>query len=527
MKKIALAVFLAATLLFVSTVPAAFADDPGPVEVATQETEGNDETGRRVEIELDENRVIVGDIGTPEEFLLSEETVLPDASMKDSAAKGGIAVSSAWTTDGNGTGKNTFSPNDSIRWYGNVSNSTGSAQTAYFVWSVSSPCGASTLWSGNLTAKTGTWTWYLPGSVPSNACRGTYTYKLSVTFQGVTSSSSASYTVRGVTVSSAWTTDGSGNAKSSFNPGDAIGWYGNIVNEFGNDQTASFAWLLNSPCGSSTLWSGNLTTGAGTRTWMLPGTIPSNACVGTYTFTLQATFNGSTTSKAFSYTVNAANTACNAACQQMLNQSVKLNDGQTVQARNLPGTIPVKGLDDPYGKPGQWPFGQKGTYHTMADTPVKSDASTRYGDLYKAVIHQFGVDKNVRYTPSSGYTYCNTFAGDVARAMGHPFPKKSASDPATIGFPALYNWFTGGSSGWTKLDVSTASGMQKLIDHVNAGKMAVAVNKGHIAVIRPGQANGTKFSDLRIAQAGAKNNVNLSLSGGFGSSPTPLIYIHD
>jgi hypothetical protein len=207
----------------------------------------------------------------------------------------------------------------------------------------------------------------------------------------------------------------------------------------------------------------------------------------------------------------------------MLNQSVKLLNGQTVQARSMPGNVPVASLNNGYGKPGQWPF----DYSTMPKTPVKSDTSNRYGDLYLAVINQFGVNTNVRYTPASGYTFCNTFAGDVARAMGHAFPRKSSSDPATIGFPALYNWFTGGTSGWTKLDVSTASGLQKLIAHVNAGKMAVAVNNGHIAVIRSGQANVTKMGDLRIAQAGANNNVNISLSTGFGSSPTPLIYIHN
>ncbi|MFZ5856403.1 MAG: hypothetical protein ACOYZ6_06195 [Chloroflexota bacterium] len=513
MKKFVLTATLVITLFLVSAVPVSVsADGPGPIQVPTQQPDDTQEA-----MIGNENSAIVGEIGNPRQLQKPRNT--PKGLVKSA----GIPVSSAWTTDGNGIKKTVFNPGDSIRWYGTVTNSTGKSQTAYFVWSVTTPCGSSTLWSGNLTAQAGTWVWYLPGTVPSNACRGTYTYKLSVTFSGSTSSSSANYTVRGVSVSSAWTADGNGTTRTSFNPGDAIGWYANIVNDTPTSQTAYFSWLLNGPCGSTTLWSGDLTTSAGAATWYLPGTIPSDACLGTYTFTLEVTFNGSKTSKAVTYTVGAAS-ACNASCQQMLNQSVTLLSGKTVQARNMPGTEPVKALNNGYGKPGQWPF----DYKTMPKTPVKSDTSNRHGDLYLAVINQFGVNSNVRYTRTS-YTFCNTFAGDVARAMGHAFPQKSSSDPATIGFPALYNWFKDSSSksGWTKLDVSKPEGLQKLIAHVNAGKMAVAINSGHIAVIRPGQGNVTKLGDLRIAQAGAKNNVNISLSTGFGSTSTPLIFIHE
>jgi len=515
MKKSILIVTLVIALFFGSTGHITVsADGPGPIQVPYQQpgnTQGDVVT-------TNENIAILGQIGDPRQLQKPRNT------PKDLAASSSISVSSAWVTDESGNTKTVFNPGDNIRWYGTVVNSVGSSQTAYFVWSVSSPCGSSTLWSGNLTAQAGTWVWYLPGTVPSNACRGTYTYTLSVTFSGSTSSSSANYTVQGVSVSSAWTTDGNGTSKSSFNPGDSIGWYANIVNDTPTDQTAYFSWLLTGPCGSVTLWSGDLTTSAGTATWVLPGTVPSDACLGNYTFTLEVTFNGSKTSKAFAYTVGAVST-CNASCQQMLDQSVTLLSGKTVQARNMPGTEPVKSLNNGYGKPGQWPF----DYKTMPKAPVKSDTSNRNGDLYLAVINQFGVNTNTRYVRTTAYTFCNTFAGDVARAMGHAFPRKSSSDPATIGFPALYNWFRDNSKdvGWRKLDVSTPEGLKTLIAHVNAGKMAVAINSGHIAVIRPGQGNVTKLGDLRIAQAGAKNNVNISLSTGFGTSPTPVIYIHD
>jgi N-acetylmuramoyl-L-alanine amidase len=108
---------------------------------------------------------------------------------------GGVTVTSVWTTDGSGNNKTTFNCGDSIRYYGNVYNNTGSSKTAYFNWSVTGPCGSIASWSGNLTTGTGNQSWYLPATIPSNACAGTYTYKLSVTYSGSTSSKSTTFTV--------------------------------------------------------------------------------------------------------------------------------------------------------------------------------------------------------------------------------------------------------------------------------------------------------------------------------------------
>jgi archaellum component FlaG (FlaF/FlaG flagellin family) len=256
-------------------------------------------------------------VGVPQGFPLSKETMQISAmgsphegfsgskQSEFATASGGVTVTSVWTTDGNGNGKSTFNQGDSINWYGYVYNTTGSSQTAYFVWSLNGPCGSSTLWSGNLSTAAGQPWWDLSGSIPSNACAGTYTYTLSVTFNGSASSKSTTYHVNGssgsVTITSAWTTDGNGNGKSTFNPGDSIRWNGNVNNTTGSSQTAYFVWSLNGPCGSNTLWSGNLSTG--TWTWYLSGSIPSNACAGTYTYTLSVTFNGSASSKSTTYTV--------------------------------------------------------------------------------------------------------------------------------------------------------------------------------------------------------------------------------
>jgi murein DD-endopeptidase MepM/ murein hydrolase activator NlpD len=106
-----------------------------------------------------------------------------------------VTVTSVWTTDGSGNNKTTFNCGDSIRYYGNVYNNTGSSKTAYFSWSVTGPCGSIASWSGNQTTANGNAVWYLPATIPSNACAGTYTYKLSVTYGGSTSYKSINFTV--------------------------------------------------------------------------------------------------------------------------------------------------------------------------------------------------------------------------------------------------------------------------------------------------------------------------------------------
>jgi len=188
------------------------------------------------------------------------------------------------------------------------------------------------------------------------------------------------------------------------------------------------------------------------------------------------------------------------------------------------GSKPAPGMDSTYGKPGQ----------LQLDAPVKSDSSNRSGDLYEDVINQFAVGNNPRYAQDE-HTYCNTFAGDVARAMGVPLPQKSEwglnpKDRATVGFPQLYDYFTNSNAplkavdaGWVELGKNDLSTLES---HVNSGKMAVVVNNGHIAVVRPDQAISS-FNDIIISQAGATNSNNLTLSQGFGSSPEPKIFIID
>ena len=193
------------------------------------------------------------------------------------------------------------------------------------------------------------------------------------------------------------------------------------------------------------------------------------------------------------------------------------------------GTKPAPGMDSTYGKPGQLPL----------DAVVKSTPDNRDPNLYADVINQFAVGNNPRYAkdPRYPYTYCNTFAGDVARAMGHPFPTKAEwginpRDRATIGMPDLWRYFTdpkapirAAEQGWKEIAVNN---LQELERYVNSGKMAVVLTPDHIAVVRPNQRI-TDLASIRVAQAGAINANDIPLVRGFGKSRLGIIriFVHE
>jgi len=208
----------------------------------------------------------------------------------------------------------------------------------------------------------------------------------------------------------------------------------------------------------------------------------------------------------------------------ILDQQFKLSDGRAILARDLDGHTPLAGMDSAYGKPGQFPL----------DAPITSVPNQRHPDLTNAVINQFGVENNPRYARDTNYTYCNTFAGDYARAMGAPLPTKAEmgikDDPATIAAQPLNDWLIhrGSERGWRAIDPSNPDGLGALVEHVNAGKPALASDPGHVAVIRPNQSNVSSVADLRIAQAGARNLNDVRLGdAGLNSTFKPRYFIHD
>lgn len=106
-----------------------------------------------------------------------------------------------------------------------------------------------------------------------------------------------------VSASSAWTADSNGNAKTVFNAGNSMRYYGDVYNGTGQTVSAYLVFSRSGPCGTVTLWSGNRNTAPGTARWYLPSTAP-NGCPGNYTYNFSVTYNGRTTSKSSTFTVN-------------------------------------------------------------------------------------------------------------------------------------------------------------------------------------------------------------------------------
>ncbi len=133
-----------------------------------------------------ENTQVVNDQGEeiPASSQVASYTVVPS-----------VVVTSVWTTDGNGDPKSAFDRGDSIRYYEGFYNSTGSWQTPYLALSGDGPCGSIASWSGNQDLPPGSSLLYVASSIPSDACGGTYTYQLSVTYNSLTSSRSTTFAV--------------------------------------------------------------------------------------------------------------------------------------------------------------------------------------------------------------------------------------------------------------------------------------------------------------------------------------------
>lgn len=138
-----------------------------------------------------------------------------------------------------------------------------------------------------------------------------------------------------VTVASVRTADLNGNTKTTFNPGDSIRYYGSVKNSTSKSVTAYFVWSRSGPCGSVTLWAGNLNTGTGTWLWNIDSSVPTN-CAGAYKYTLSVTYNSKKSAKSANFSV--VNTA---SCP-----TIRTWKGEYWANQNLSGA-PVLCRDDP------------------------------------------------------------------------------------------------------------------------------------------------------------------------------------
>ncbi len=189
----------------------------------------------------------------------------------------------------------------------------------------------------------------------------------------------------------------------------------------------------------------------------------------------------------------------------------------------------------------------------QVDAPIKSTPGQRSASSYANVIDQFDVkaaafaERYVAGGANSSEPRDGIFAGDVMRAMGVPLPTKGNlgkggtntkyTDPETAPEWLLNDylnkrirWATspddkGFESDWVQVDATKPEGLRQLVEHVNAGKPALASDINHIAVIRPNQMNPQSWKELLIAQAGLENTLKEAL--GINFLGTPQFFIHE
>jgi hypothetical protein len=106
-----------------------------------------------------------------------------------------VIVESVWTADEAYRPKMVFLPGDEIRYIGDIFNSSSRVETAELTWDVDGPCGPADDYTGWQAVDPGRMPWYLPSALPPDACGGTYTYRMSVTFNGHTTTQTTTFTV--------------------------------------------------------------------------------------------------------------------------------------------------------------------------------------------------------------------------------------------------------------------------------------------------------------------------------------------
>jgi hypothetical protein len=154
---------------------------------------------------------------------------------------------------------------------------------------------------------------------------------------------------------------------------------------------------------------------------------------------------------------------------------------------------------------------------------------------YDAVIEQFGVERNPRYRPHDGLTFCNIFVSDVTRAMGAAIPHRvdAAGDPEDNGREltcgGMVEWLH--TVGRTRFGWRQVGSGEEARAAANQGRPAVVItppgvthDEEHTAIIRPGNVNSAQGPEM--AQAGRRCLERIRLSAIFGSRPVEF-WVHD
>jgi hypothetical protein len=137
------------------------------------------------------------------------------------------------------------------------------------------------------------------------------------------------------------------------------------------------------------------------------------------------------------------------------------------------------------------------------EAPLINHEESRSAYEYMKVIDQFRVQEkeSLRYA-KDGVTHCNTFARDVAGAMGVKLPSGADTN-------AMVEWLpseAGKSEGWdmakTDTGLDTANARARVAQAMaNKGWLVIAIFPGHVAVVRPGSPG--ERNGPAVAQAGA------------------------
>jgi hypothetical protein len=188
--------------------------------------------------------------------------------------------------------------------------------------------------------------------------------------------------------------------------------------------------------------------------------------------------------------------------------------------RNLPGTVipypnPFASISNTTPERWSGQSGEQARYIQDPEMPVVANARYRSADQIRQVINYFNVEdqQNLRYKPNGWITFCNIFATDVMRALRAPLPHWTNTG-RELDANGMNDWLNNSANGWKKVTPQDATkaasqGIPTVASWKNVGGI------GHIAVVRP--EAGPTPDNPQIAQAGAKNWLQTTVSVGFGT----------
>ncbi len=107
----------------------------------------------------------------------------------------GLIVEQTWTRDGNGHDKTSFLRGDAIQYTVLVTNQSNTTVTATFVFDARGPSQIF-FWKQNEPVAPGLSGYYSPSTVPNDAKPGTYIIRVTVTYNGLSSSNMSPFTVK-------------------------------------------------------------------------------------------------------------------------------------------------------------------------------------------------------------------------------------------------------------------------------------------------------------------------------------------